>query len=138
MEVRPTVLHRPRSLLSTLALGARTNVVVVILGGAGIIVYAMNITDRKTDDFTGLVEQAVTGLPEFQKSLPPILADTLMDRRQPAQVRNLRITTRQFFWPRAVSVPGRVDREGLRLEVEITDIRVWQSAGKARLLDAEL
>ncbi len=93
MDSRP-IIQRPRSFFGTLALGASAIVIVLTVSCAGIIVYAMNITDRKTGAFLGMVEQAVRGLPELRESLPPILADILNDRRRPAYLSQIRLVPR--------------------------------------------
>ncbi len=88
------VVYRKRSFLSTLALGFSALLVTLAIGCASIILYGMNIADRKTENLVELVQQAVRGLPELEKSLPPVLADVLSDRRQPDYRRSISLAAR--------------------------------------------
>ncbi len=78
-----TVVHKPRSFLSNLVLGISALVIMGTLCTTAVILYGMNIADRKADDFVGFAGEAVKGLPELKKALPPVLADIFNDRRRP-------------------------------------------------------
>lgn len=86
--------HTGRSFLSTLALGASAVAVTVVISGAAILLYGMNIADRKSENVLEAVEAAVRGLPELRESLPPVLADVLDDERRPDYVSELTVSAR--------------------------------------------
>ena len=56
---------------------------------SAIVLYGMNIADRKSDSLLGFVQQTVQSLPEITQSLPPILADVLNDTRSPDYIAQL-------------------------------------------------
>jgi len=86
------VIYRKRSFLSTMALGLGAFVVTATLSCTAVILYGMNIADRKSDDLAGLVKQAIRGLPELQKSLPPVLTDLLEDERRPDYLQHISVS----------------------------------------------
>ena len=69
MEGCSQVVHRKRSFLSTLALGVSALVVTLSLGGVAIILYGMNIADRKTETLVDAVEEVVDLLPDLRQSM---------------------------------------------------------------------
>lgn len=91
---QPVVHTKKRTFFSTLALGLSAVIVTTIASGTGIILYGMNIADRKSDNLTGLIEEAVQNLPEFIDSLPPALADVFHDQRSPEYARQLDVSVR--------------------------------------------
>jgi hypothetical protein len=90
----PVILNRKRTFLSTLALGVSLLGVTVVLCGTAVIVYGMNIADRKADGLLGAAGDLLRGLPEARKSLPPALADILDDARRPDYAREIEVTAR--------------------------------------------
>jgi hypothetical protein len=194
----PQIIYAKRSFLSALALGASLFGVTVVLCGSAVVIYGMNIADRKADGLLGAAGDLVRGLPEFRKSLPPAIADLLDDRRRPEYAREIEVAGRigggaedrspavviavknggaetvtllslrvtvldergdpiaswnewaatpiaaDHDWPgpllpgsmrslsvRARNLPRAVPAEKLRVEVEISDIRVWGGEGAA-------
>jgi hypothetical protein len=117
----PQVVSTRRSFLSTVAWGVSTAVIAVILAAAAIILYGMNIADRKTDTLAGLAEAGIRNLPELRRALPPVLADAINDERKPDYRDQLDITAR------LATVPGCAEgrhgefreREALRPVVEV-------------------
>ncbi len=91
---QPVVQMKKRSFLSTLVLGLSAIVVTTIVSGSGILIYGMNIADRKTDNLAELIEEAATNLPRFVESLPPLLSDVFHDERRPEYVENLEVSVR--------------------------------------------
>lgn len=113
------VAPRPRSFLATLAWGVSMAVVALILSLAGIIVYGMNIADRKTDTLVGLTEAGLRHLPELRRSLPPALADMLNDERMPDYRDQLEVTARLARVPSRRECPNRGEREPIRPVIQV-------------------
>jgi hypothetical protein len=107
-----TVVKKRMSFLSVLVLSATAIIVTVILSASGIAVYGLGILDAKTDSLTGLISEAVRGLPEIRKALPPALADAINDERRPEYRDQLDVSVRLVG----------ADRDGyLRTVVEVTN-----------------
>lgn len=94
-----------RSFFSTVAWGASAVAVTLIASGSLIVVYGMNIVDRKTGNLIEFVEQVVQGLPELASSLPPVLADALNDERRPDYTRHLSVSGRMVSTRRGTVRP---------------------------------
>jgi hypothetical protein len=94
MEGPTQIIRQRRSFLSTLAMGLAALGITFMLAGAAIILYGMNIADRKSDNLFAAVEHAVRGLPELEKSLPPVLADLLDDRRRPDYLKQVEVAAK--------------------------------------------
>jgi len=77
------IIRKPRSFFSTAALGVSAVLVTIIAGAVGLVIYGMNIVDRKTGNLLDFTQETIRGLPELAESLPPVLADVLNDRRSP-------------------------------------------------------
>jgi hypothetical protein len=90
-----TVVRKPYSFLAVTALGISAVLVTAIVSGVGLGAYALRIVEKKSDSLVGLVEQTVRSLPEIRASLPPALADTLDDVRQPEYREALHITVKE-------------------------------------------
>jgi len=110
---------RPRSFLSTLAWGVSMAAVASILSLAGIILYGMNIADRKTDSLVGLTEAGLRNLPELRRSLPPALADMLNDVRSPDYRDQLEVTARLVMVPCRGAHRDQGTRERIRPVIEV-------------------
>ncbi len=95
MENQPIVqYHYRRSFLASAATGASLCVVTFTLCAAVIVVYGMRIFDTKTEGLAAMVANAVKGVPEFAKSLPPVFSDALRDQRRPDYKDKLQIKAR--------------------------------------------
>ncbi|MBN1489050.1 MAG: hypothetical protein JXA69_03965 [Phycisphaerae bacterium] len=81
MDMYPPVVKK-RSFLGTLFCCVACIVVVGILSGAAVVLYGMNIADRKSDTLLGVITQGVEALPELVESLPPFFADLVNDERR--------------------------------------------------------
>jgi hypothetical protein len=77
-----------------MALGASAVAVTGIAGLTSIVLYGMNIADRKTGNLMDCVQQAVRSLPEIRESLPPVFADALNDQRAPDYIDQLDVSAR--------------------------------------------
>jgi len=110
---------RHRSFLATLAWGVSMAAVVLIVSLAGIIVYGMNIADRKANTLVGLTEAGLRALPDLRRSLPPALADMLNDVRSPDYRDQLEVTARLAMVPCRADRRDQGNRERIRPVIEI-------------------
>ncbi len=88
-----TVVNKRMSFLSVTAASLALVLVTAIICGTGLVVYAVRVIDRKTDNLAGLVSETVHALPEIRAALPPALADALDDVRRPDYLSNLTVKT---------------------------------------------
>ena len=77
----PQVIHKKHSFLAALALGVSSILSILVLCLAGILIYGMNIADRKTDNLLDFAGEIVRQVPQLKASLPPILGDAISDER---------------------------------------------------------
>lgn len=95
----PKITYRKHTFLSALALGFSAVVIALIVSCTVIIIYGVHFAGEKSEKLVSLVEDAVRGLPTLQKSLPPVFADILDDRRQPDYSTQLEITAKTASSP---------------------------------------
>jgi hypothetical protein len=89
------VAERPRrGFFSTVARGVAVILVVGIVCGTTVVLYGMNIADRRTSDFIALTGDAFEHLPELAENLPPVLGDLLNHERRPEYAEKIRIVGR--------------------------------------------
>lgn len=79
----PQIIYKRHTFLSALAMGLSAIIIAFIVSCTVVIIYGMNFAGDKSEEVVSLVEEAIRGLPDLQKSLPPALADMLDDHRQP-------------------------------------------------------
>ena len=99
MSDYPHVTYKKHTFLSALAMGLSAVVITFVISGTVVVIYGLHFAGEKSEKLISLAEDAVRGLPEFQKSLPPILADVLDDRRQPDYCKQLEITAQTKLLP---------------------------------------
>ena len=99
MSDYPKLIYKRHTFLSALAMGLSAVIIAFIVSCTVVIVYGMNFAGDKSEELVTLAEQAIRGLPELQKSLPPALADMLNDRRQPDYSTQLTITPSTTLLP---------------------------------------
>jgi hypothetical protein len=90
---------RRHSFLSSLACGLSAIVITIILSLTTVLLYGVHLASDKSERIITLAQSAVHGLPEFEQSLPPALADMLNDRRQPDYAGQLAITAKVTTQP---------------------------------------
>lgn len=95
----PKITYRKHTFLSALALGASAIAIALIVSCTVVIIYGMHFAGEKSEQLVALVEDAVRGLPNLQKSLPPVFADMLDDHRQPDYSSQLEITAKTAPMP---------------------------------------
>lgn len=89
------LVQKPRmGFLTATVLGISGVLITAIFCGTGIVCYGMVVLNQKTGTLMGLGQAALKGLPELQKSLPPVLADAVDDTRTPDYAGKLEIEGR--------------------------------------------
>ncbi len=88
----PQIIYKKHTFLSAMAMGVSAIIIAFIISCTVVIIFCMNFAGNKSKELVTLAEEAIRGLPELQKSLPPALADMLNDRRQPDYITQLSIT----------------------------------------------
>jgi len=107
------ITFRRHTFLSSLAMAFGAVVVTLLISCTVVALYAVHLASEKSERVISLAQDAVRGLPEFTKSLPPALSDMLDDRREPQYCSELAISAK------VVSRPD--PHRGLRTEIEITN-----------------
>ena len=107
------ITFRKHTFLSSVATGLSAVVITLLISCTVMALYAVHLASDKSERVLSLAENAVRGLPEFTKSLPPALADMLNDRRDPQYCSSLAVSAR------VVEQPAR--HGGVETAVEITN-----------------
>lgn len=113
MNERIPVVVKKRTFLSSMILGLSSLAIIFVICCTVLTMYCLHFAGEKTVRVISLAQSAVQGLPELLESLPPILADTLDDRRQPDYTQHLAI--------KAKLLPPSESRGGMRTGVEIVN-----------------
>jgi hypothetical protein len=109
----PQINYRKHTFLSALAMGLSALGIALIISCTVVIIYGMHFAGEQSEKIVSVVENAVRGLPDLQKSLPPVLADFLNDRRQPDYSSQLEISAKTILLP---------DQEGMvRTTIEVAN-----------------
>lgn len=93
-EPGTTIVQKRMSFFSVIALCISLVLITVIVSASGLAIYGLRIVDRKADSLAMLVGDTVKSLPEFQKALPPALADAIDDVRRPDYLSQLDVKSR--------------------------------------------
>ena len=104
--------QRRMSPFTALALGLSAITVTAIACGSGLVLYGMTIVDGKAGEVLSWADDAMQGLPEFIESLPPIVSDTVRDRRMPEYAKYLDVQ---------VDMVPLNDHKGVRPTLTITN-----------------
>jgi hypothetical protein len=107
------ITFRRHTFLSSLALGLSAIVITLLVSGTVVALYVVHLASEKSEVALTLAKDAVHGLPEFTKSLPPALSDMLDDRRDPKYTQELTISAK------TTSEPD--DHGRIRTEIEIVN-----------------
>lgn len=94
MSSMPAVVVRKGTFLSAAAKGFFGVLATALVCGTVLGLFGLYIASDKVDAVTGLVGRVVEVLPEWQKALPPALADAINDRRDPSYRSELETTVR--------------------------------------------
>jgi hypothetical protein len=99
MAEYPQITYRKHTFLSALVTGLSALAITLVISCTVVVIYGMNFAGSQSEKLVSLVEDAVRGLPELQKSLPPVFADMLNDRREPDYSTQLEITAEPTLVP---------------------------------------
>jgi hypothetical protein len=77
-----------------LATGVSAFLIVVVISCTVLVIYGVHFVGDKSEELVTTIGSALGGLDEFQESLPPIVADVLNDRREPAYREQIEIAVR--------------------------------------------
>ncbi len=94
MSRHSDITVRKHSFLSSTALGLSAVIITLTISCTVVAVYAIHLASEKSERVIALAQNAVSGLPEFQKALPPVLSDMLDDSRRPDYCGELGITAK--------------------------------------------
>ena len=109
----PHVTYKRHTFLSALATGVSAFFIVLVISCTVVVVYGIHFVGDKSEKLVSTVGSAIGGLEEFQESLPPIMADVLNDRREPAYRDQIDIAAR---------ISKKDDSRGaMRMAVEVTN-----------------
>ena len=107
------VTVRKHTFLSSVAMGFSAVIITVAVCCTAVLLYTVHLAGEKSERLVMLAENAVKGLPDLAKSLPPVLSDMLDDHRQPDYAGKLDISAKVSPYP---------GRHGLtRTAIEITN-----------------
>ena len=96
----PQITYRKHSFFSALVMGISALAITFIISCTVVIIYGMHFAGDQSEKFLTWAEQVVRDLPdELHKSLPPVLADVLDDRRQPDYATQLDISANTILLP---------------------------------------
>jgi hypothetical protein len=112
MSNMPAVVVRKGGFLTALFHGLFGLLTVIVVCGTGLGIYGLHVVDGKTGDLLTLANGVVTDFPEWLQNLPPLLAETLDDRRAPDYMAQVDVSVE------TVAVPGDRNRELTIVEVE--------------------
>lgn len=113
MSNMPAVIVRKGGFLSALFHGLFGFLTVVVICASGLGVYALHIADDKVVSLFALTGDVVSGLPEWQRNLPALLADALDARRAPDYRSQIDVSVR--------TVPHPNDRARDLTIIEVTN-----------------
>jgi hypothetical protein len=92
MSTMPAVIVRKGGFLSSLFSGLFGFLIAVVVCASGLGFYALHMVDSKVDGLFTITRDVISGLPEWQRNLPPLVAEMLDDRRAPDYRDDVEIT----------------------------------------------
>lgn len=99
MAEYPKVVYKKHSFFSTLITGLVLLIITLVICITVLLIYGMHFVGEKSEAIITIAENAVQGLPAFQESLPPVLADMLNDHREPGYRDQLEVTVQPSTSP---------------------------------------
>lgn len=98
MSGSPSVIVNKGGFLSSLVRGVFGTIMVVVICGTALGLYGMRMVNGKADmlveNGVRITERLLEALPEWQKAMPPQVADALVDRRAPDYRDQVEVTAR--------------------------------------------
>ncbi|MBN1507029.1 MAG: hypothetical protein JW955_09290 [Sedimentisphaerales bacterium] len=109
----PHITYKKHTFLSSVAMGFSAVIITILVCCTTVLLYTVHLAGEKSERLVTLAEGAIRGLPEFSKSLPPVLSDMLNDHRQPDYAGHLAISTKVL--------PRTGHHSFARMAIEITN-----------------
>jgi hypothetical protein len=106
MSSSPTVVVKKGGVLTALVSGVFGTLIVCVICGAAVGLYALNMADRKFTDFLGSGKTLLEAVPQLRESLS-VATDMLNDRRMPEYRQQLQ-TSVEVVKPERSRVPVAV------------------------------
>lgn len=94
MSTMPAIVVKKGGFLSSLFSGLFGFLIVVVVCASGLGFYALHIADSKVDGLFTITTDLISGLPEWQRNLPPLLSELLDDRRAPDYREQIEVAVR--------------------------------------------
>ncbi|MFO0838972.1 MAG: hypothetical protein U1D55_10645 [Phycisphaerae bacterium] len=111
MSSMPAVIVKKGGFLSSLAVGFFTCITTTVICGSVLGLYGMHIMNTKASQILSFGSGVIEKLPEWQKALPPAVAEAIHDRRAPEYRENVKVSVE--------ATPGRrADRGRVVVEVK--------------------
>ena len=99
MAEYPKVVYKKHTFFSALITGLVLLIITLVICVTVLLIYGMHFVGERSEAIITIAENAVHGLPAFQESLPPVLADMLNDHREPGYRNELEITVQPSISP---------------------------------------
>ena len=94
MSNMPAVLVKKGGFLSALFTGFFGLLITVVICASGLGVYTLHLADKIANGLFGVSGTVIASIPEWQSNLPPLLAESLNDRRAPDYRKQVDISTK--------------------------------------------
>jgi hypothetical protein len=99
MAEYPKVVYKKHTFFSALITGFVLLIITLVICVTVLLIYGMHFVGERSEAIITIAENAVHGLPAFQESLPPVLADMLNDHREPDYRDELEVTVQPSISP---------------------------------------
>ena len=99
MSDYPKITYKKHTFLSSVAMGLSAIVITIIISCTVLVIYGIHFAGERSEKLVSLVSDAVESLPDLRQALPPALADTLDDRREPEYAGELEISATTALTP---------------------------------------
>jgi hypothetical protein len=136
MAEYPKVIYKKHTFFSTLITGLVLLIITLVISITVLLIYGMHFVGEKSEAIISIAQNAVQGLPAFQESLPPLLADILNDHREPDYRDKLEITVQPTVPPNnrgAIGAAVKVVNNGFEV-VTLLSLRLVVLNSKGEIL----
>ncbi len=113
MNTNVPLVVKKGGVLTALAHGVFGTIAVAIVCGAIVLLYGVNVVDRKSSQLLGAGTTVLSSLSEVRDALPPAIADVLADRRAPAYRNKIDVS--------ATLLPNAGDNTSRRVTLNVTN-----------------
>lgn len=92
----PAVIVKKGGFLSSLFTGLFGFLIAVVVCASGLGFYGLHLVDKMAGGLFGVTGDVIAGLPQWQQNLPPLLAESLDDRRAPDYREKIDLTVKSI------------------------------------------